>query len=230
MNRLKVPNGTLLLLLAVMFLGKFTWVLGGVDHPIVHAWTGSWGGLVVVAALSLLVHPLSREAGFPGIWSKDVSNKQRFLVPALLGLALASVEIAIAILQGLPKGIHVGFPYSVPVYLTGGIFLELLYHFIPAVFATWIISTAILKGRNQLQVFWVVALLLALWEPIMQILGMREMGMITSTAFATGLFILIFAANIVPLALLRRYGLLAAIAFRLFDYLAWHIVFPLSPW
>jgi len=122
--------------------------------------------------------------------------------------------------------IHVPFPYSIPVYLTGGILLEMLYHFIPIVFLTWIISNLLLKKKWQNQVFWILAILLSLWEPIMQISGMLNMGMITSLLFSIMLFIFIFMANIIPLALFRKYGFLAPVIFRLSDYLLWHIIFP----
>ncbi|WFN35217.1 hypothetical protein L1S32_03605 [Methanogenium sp. S4BF] len=55
------------------------------------------------------------------------------MYPVILGLVFALVEIRVVLAMNLPA-IHVAFPYSIPVYLSGGIFLEILYHLIPTGF------------------------------------------------------------------------------------------------
>ena len=210
-----------------MVLGKIIWTISGVNHPLVEQWTGSWLAIILVGILGLFTHRFINKTGFPEIWDINISNKWRFLVPGLLGLLVAVVEIIISLEQKLPKDIHVPFPYSIPVYLTGGIFLEMLYHFIPIILLTWLVSDILLKKKWQSQVFWIFAILLSLWEPTMQIIGMLNMEMITSLLFSIMLFIFIFVANMVPLALFRKYGFLAPVVFRISDYLLWHVIFPM---
>lgn len=106
---------------------------------------------------------LSRQTGFPDIWDDRISNKERFLYPALLGFAFAIIEILVSLAMHLPN-IHVAFLFSIPVYLTGGIFLEVLYHLVPVVFLVWLIPNVILKGKGQNEVFVVVALMASLWS------------------------------------------------------------------
>ena len=227
MSKIPSSDKTFLGLVLLMLFGKIAWTIGNVNHPLVQQWTGSWLAIILVGILGLLVYyGVSRKTGFPDIWDANVSNKCRFLIPVILGLSIAAIEIIISLVQHLPKDIHVPLPYSIPVYLTGGIFLELLYHFIPIVLLTWLISNLVLKQKWQKQVFWILAILLSLWEPIMQIVGMMSMGMISGLLFTVLLFTFIFTANIIPLALFRKYGFLAPIAFRLADYLLWHIIFP----
>ena len=210
-----------------MLSGKIVWTFADVDHPLVQQWTASWTAIIVVGVLGILVYyGVSKRVDFPQIWDEGVSNKQRLLLPALLGLAVAAIEIVISLLQHLPKDIHVPLPCSIPVYLTGGIFLELLYHFIPILLLMWVVSGLVLKDRYQNRVFLISAILLALWEPAMQLVGMLSMGMLTSFVFAIFLLVFVFIANIIPLALFRRYGFLAPVVFRLADYLLWHIIFP----
>lgn len=222
-----LSDKTFLGLVLLMLSGKIAWTIGGVNHPLVQQWTASWPAIILVGIVGLLVYyGVSRKVGFPSLWDGGVSNNQRLLIPAILGLSVAAIEIAISLLQHLPKDIHVPLPYSIPVYLTGGIFLELLYHFIPILLLTWVISGLVLKDRYQDRVFWISAILLALWEPAMQLLGMLNMGMVSSLPFAIMLFVFIFTANIIPLALFRRYGFLAPVVFRMTDYLLWHIIFP----
>lgn len=118
----------------------------------------------------------------------------------------------------------VEFPYSIPVYFSVGILMEILLHLIPIVLLVWLISNVILRKRWENKVFWTVAILFSLIEPIGQTIGMQQMGIITRSLFAGILFIFIFAANLLPLYLFRIYGFLSAVVWRLSFYLIWHII------
>lgn len=148
------------------------------------------------------------------------------MYPILLGFSFALIEIMVGLAMDLPN-IHVSFPFSLPVYVSGGIFLEILYNLIPIVFLIWFISHVFLKGKRQNEVFVVVAVLASLWEPVMQISGMYRMGMLPGMVFAAGLFIFIFAGNLIPITLFRKYGFLATVIWRLTDYGLWHVIWPM---
>lgn len=226
MVKLTSSDRTFLGLTILMLLGKATWEYFDVNHPVVQQWTATWSVIIVVAIIGTVCIKLAPEAGFPEIWDKDVSNKQRFVIPILLGIGFSIIEILVGLALHLPN-IHVQFPFSIPVYVSGGIFLEILYHLIPVVALTWLISTIFLKGERQDQVFIAVAILASLWEPVMQITGMQQMGMLTSAFFAGGLFIFIFAGNLIPITLFRKYGFLAPVIWRLADYSIWHVIWPM---
>lgn len=49
----------------------------------------------------------------------------------------------------------------------------------------------------------------------MQITGMYSMGMLTSAFFGAAIFIFIFAGNLIPITLFRKYGFLAPVVWRL---------------
>jgi hypothetical protein len=226
MNKLTASDRTFIGLIMLMLLGKATWEYFDVTHPIVQQWTGTWSAIIMVAVLGALCIKLAPKAGFPEIWDKDITNKQRLFIPILLGIGFSIIEILVGLALQLPN-IHVQFPFSIPVYLSGGIFLEILYHLIPVVALTWLISEFLLKGERQKQVFIVVAILASLWEPVMQIMGMSQMGILTSAFFAGGLFIFIFAGNLIPITLFRKYGFLAPVVWRLADYSIWHVIWPM---
>jgi len=120
-----------------MGLGKVVWTYFGVDHPIVQNWTGAWSAIIPSAFFGFIAIKLGEKTGFPDIRDEKVSNRQRFLYPALMGFGFAIIEILVGLAMNLPN-IHVPFPFSIPVYLTGGIFLEILYHLIPIVFLVWL--------------------------------------------------------------------------------------------
>ncbi|MBT8507342.1 hypothetical protein AZH53_02710 [Methanomicrobiaceae archaeon CYW5] len=82
-------------------------------------------------------------------------------------------------------------------------------------FLVWLISNVLLKGKRQGEVFVALAILVSLWEPVMQITGMYRMGLLPGMAIGVGLFIFIFAGNLIPIALFRKYGFLAPVIWRL---------------
>jgi hypothetical protein len=220
-------DATFLILVSLMILGKGVWTYFGVDHPIVQNWTGSWPAILLAAVFGFVAIQLAGKTGFPDIWDEKIPNRERLLYPVLLGVAFALLEILVGLAMGLPN-IHVPFPSSIPVYVSGGIFLEILYHLIPVVFLTWLISNVLLKGERQAGVFAVVAVLASLWEPVMQMSGMYQMGMLSGMAVGAGLFLFIFAGNLIPIALFRKYGFLAPVIWRLTDYGLWHVIWPLA--
>jgi len=225
-NKLTPSDKTFLGLVLLMGLGKAIWTYFGVDHPIVQNWTGKWSAIILAAFFGFIAIKLARKTGFPDIWDKKISNKERFFYPVLPGFVFAVIEILVGLAMHLPN-IHVAFPFSIPVYLTGGIFLEILYHLIPTVFLVWLISNVILKGKRQNEVFVIVALLASLWEPAMQIMEMYSMGMLKSALFGATLFVFIFAGNLIPITLFRKYGFLAPVVWRLTDYGLWHVIWPM---
>jgi hypothetical protein len=225
-DKLTRSDKTFLALVSLMLLGKAVWTYFGVDHPIVQNWTGTWSAIILAAFFGFIAIKLAEKSGFPEIWDEKISNKERFLYPVLLGFAFALIEILVGLAMDLPN-IHVPFPFSIPVYVSGGIFLEILYHLIPTVFLIWFISNVFLKGKRQKEVFVVVAVLASLWEPVMQITGMYQMGMLPGMVFGAGLFIFIFAGNLIPITLFRKYGFLAPVIWRLTDYSLWHGIWPM---
>ncbi len=226
MDKLTKSDQTFLALVAIMLLGKAVWTYFGVDHPIVQNWTGAWSALILAAFFGFIAIRLAKKTGFPDIWDKEISNRERFLYPIILGLAFALIEILVGLAMNLPN-IHVPFPFSIPVYFSGGIFLEILYHLIPIVFLIWLFSNVLLKGKRQQEVFIAIALLASLWEPVMQISAMYQMGLLPGMVFGAGLFVFIFAGNLIPIALFRKYGFLAPVIWRLTDYSLWHMIWPM---
>jgi len=225
-DRLTKSDKTFLALVSLMLLGKAICTYSGVDHPIMQNWTGAWPALILAAFFGFIAIKLAEKTGFPDIRDEKISNKKRFLYPVLLGIAFAIIEILVGLAMTLPN-IHVPFPYSIPVYLSGGIFLEILYHLIPTVFLVWLGSNVLMSGKRQNEVFVAAALLASLWEPVMQITGMHRMGMLTGMVFGAGLFIFIFAGNLIPITLFRKYGFLAPVVWRLTDYSLWHVIWPM---
>jgi hypothetical protein len=143
---------------------------------------------------------------------------------ALLGLLVLGLDAVtgfsslVARRLGI-ESIHIEFPASLYVYAAGAIAVECLYRLIPVSLLYWLIARLLLRGRGEGAVFWSLAALSALIEPLSQA-GLAE----ASSSLVWVLFAAIFAFNLAEVALWRRYGWIALIVSRLAFYLVWHIV------
>ena len=98
----------------------------------------------------------------------------------------------------------------------------MLFRLLPIPLALWLISSLALRGRRQAEVFWVLAALTSLIEPVLQdLLGIAP----ETVSLALTQFVPDYALNFGQAALFRRYGFLAAIAMRVVFYLVWHVAY-----
>jgi len=210
-------------LIVVMAAGKVVWSVYNLADPLVQRPLTSWPVMAVVALLGYMALRLSNQAGVPDLWSPDVSDFRRFTLPVLLGAGFGLLQIVLVMLQGIRVPM-VAFPLSVPVYTTVGILSELVLHYIPLVGILFSISLIVGEGRSRRTAFWIVAVIISLWEPVLQLTMMMRMNILSSPAAGILPFLLVWVANLLPLYLLKRYGLLSAISWRLADYLVWHVL------
>ncbi len=213
-------------LAAITVLAKIIFILTRLDHPLLQQGMFSWVGIIVISVLGFMAIRLASRTGFPDMWSENVSNRQRFVIPSLTGAGLAMIQVMMDALSMLPETPTVGFPLSIPTYLAGGILSEILLHLIPVVFLVWIIGNVILRGKWTTQVFWAVAVLTSLFEPVLQVAGSYHMERLPDAAIAAVLFAYIFIANMTLLYFFRKCGFLATVTSRLALYLIWHIIWP----
>ena len=128
------------LILAVI-LSKVVYTLAQLNDPIVEQGVNSWLGILLVAGLGFLALKLAPRAGFPDLWDERVSNRQRFMLPIVVGIAFGIGQV---ILVSLTLGLEipmVAFPLAVPVYLSGGILMEMVFHLIPVVLLVWFFAS-----------------------------------------------------------------------------------------
>ena len=191
----------------------FDWPFLGIW--LVAGWIGIWS---------------ARRAGLPGAWDPRASNHQRFTIPIALGLLLGAPQVALdlatgytAVLahqHGLPRE-NIDFPASLLIYPGGAIIVEVCYRLLLVPLLLWLVSTWLLRGRARAGVFWTLAVLTSLLEPLSQDLDLGQFGAVVA---ALG-FGLDFALNLAQAAVFGRSGFLAAIALRGAFYLVWHVAY-----
>lgn len=122
-----------------------------------------WTTIAVIALLGFVGPILSRRTRIPDIWDSNVSVRQRFLLPTIIGLVYG----VITVIRDLPSPspVHLPLPLSIAFYSYGAVFLEILLRLFAIPFLVWLISHLILRGRWQTTVFWLAVVIAALYEP-----------------------------------------------------------------
>jgi hypothetical protein len=190
-----------------------------------------WKFLAIWTVTGLLGVMLADRTGFPPAWGEPGMNAKRVWLPLTLGVALGAIAIVTDLATGWTKlvaekmhlpTIHIQFPASALIYTGGAIIVEVIYRLLLVPLLLWLISSVILRGRDEERVFWVLAVLTSFLEPLSQ--DLREI--ITGPwRFAFGcVFAEDYALNLGQAGLFRRYGFLSSILLRVFFYLIWHVL------
>lgn len=190
----------------------------------------AWPFIGIWTVAGLIGIWFARKTGFPEAWDARVSTVQQLLIPALLGIGLSLPFIAtdmlthynslLAAQYNQPRA-NIDFPASLLIYPGGAIIVEVFYRLLPVPLLLWLISNVMLRGRGQSHIFWILAILTSLIEPLTQDLDVLPFGM---TLFAV-VFLEDFALNLAQAALFRKCGFLAAIVMRVAFYMIWHVLY-----
>ena len=192
----------------------------------------SWPAIAVVGLAGLAGIGLSHRTGFPAAWDARVSNRQPFVIPALLGIAIGLLESGLDLVfhwtqffaqySGL-SSYNAPWPGSVLFYPGGAILVEVLFRLLTVPLLLWLGSNLLLRGRAQAEIFWVLALLSSIVEPVMQDLDGLRFG--ASLLFIASQFVPDFLFNLAQVVMFRNYGFLASIVSRIAMYLVWHVAY-----
>jgi len=179
---------------------------------------------------------LSRKVGFTDIWEKTVSNKERFITSALVGLVLGVFFIVIDRLVspltpfgGLP---HPAFPASLVASATAAIGEEIMFRLFFISFWVWLISHVILKQRGKNVVFWIVAVLSAVafsaghLPSVVMMKGLATPSQIPPLVLGE-IFLLNSALSLSAACFFKKNGILAAMGIHFWADIVWHVVYGL---
>ncbi len=189
--------------------------------------------LILYGGLGFLGLKLSQKLGFADIWDLKVSNRQRFLIPALIGVGLGvfliladTIFSKFHALEPLP---HPPFPTSLVASASAGIGEELIFRLFFISFWVWLISYVILKKRWQKQIFWIVAILSALAfsfghiPGLIFISGLKTMSEIPA-ALMTEIILLNSVVSIIAAYYFRKFGFLASVGIHFWTDVVWHVI------
>jgi hypothetical protein len=199
----------------------------------------AWSTIAIFGGLGLIGAWLCERTGFMPAIDARVSNRQRFAVPLLVGAGLAVVAVLIDLVthgtrfieqQTGEASFNIYFPASLLVYSAGVVLVEAFLRVFALPVLQGLISNLILRNRWPDRVFWVLAVVLSLLEPVTQGLGilfLKPGGDPLRMLLTQWLpyFVTAYPANLLEAIFFRKRGLLASFSMRLGFYLMWHIVY-----
>ena len=165
---------------------------------------------------------LQTKANLPNFLNEEVSNKQRFLKPFLIGLVFGILDVfVIKILmhpepyKELPPFLQ-PFPYSIFLYFSGAFEIEVFYRLIPLTLIL-LLGKWLSSGKYFTICLWIGIILTSLREPFEQATNgeIWFIGYSLLTGFLMNYFQAIYYKNA---------GFLASLTLRLGHYLFWHIL------
>lgn len=192
--------------------------------------------LFVYGGLGYVGLRLSRVIGFADIWDENVSNRQRFFIPAaagvLIGLFFILVDLTVTRFYTVDALIHPEFPMSIIASITAAIGEEIIFRLFFVPFWLWLIAWVLLKKRYFELIFWIVALFSALAFAVghipsaMALLGLDSFDQMPPIIL--GEILLLNSVLSLPAAYyLRRYGFLAAVGIHFWTDIVWHVIYGL---
>jgi len=189
--------------------------------------------LVLYGGLGFLGLKLSQKLGFANLWDAKVSNRRRFLIPALIGVGIGAFLILADVvfsqfhtLGALP---HPPFPTSLVASAAAGIGEELIFRLFFISFWVWLISYLILKRRWQNQIFWIVAVFSALAfafghiPSIMVLFDLEAVGEIP-LALMSEIILLNGVVSLFAAYYFRKFGFLAPVGMHFWTDVIWHVI------
>jgi len=166
-----------------------------------------------------------RSIGFPDAFADRARERRGIVLASLTGLAYGGLTI---VMPGenplaLTEWPHVAWPWSVPFYTFGAIFLELLLRLGALCILFWVIHVLILRRRWLMPVFWAVNCIVALYEILPIALEQASRGDWLRVALTP--LEPLYWTNLFEGWLLLRFGWFAPIVFRVAFYLVWHVIY-----
>jgi hypothetical protein len=190
----------------------------------------SWPALATIGLIGLLGTWLAQRTGFPDPWDARVSNRQRLLVPAALGVTSGLLLVGLDLLTGFTAVLaerhgvaqqYTGFLPMLLAFAGAAILVQVIYRLLLLPGLLWLISNLLLRGRAQLPVFWALAVLTSAFEPFTQ---WPDLAAVPGLALA-GRLALMLGTNFAEAAVWRKWGLVAMIMVRAGFYLVWHVLY-----
>jgi hypothetical protein len=162
-----------------------TWAIPAIFRGPSQSGAFSWPALAIWTVGGLAGIWFASQTGFPGALSDKVSPRLRYVWPVLIGLAFGVAYVAFDLATGYSRfmiqlhgqpSYNIAFPANVLIYSAGAIIVEVIYRLLPIPLIMWLVSRLLLRGRGEVPIFWILAVLTSAIEPLTQNLQDAAMG------------------------------------------------------
>ena len=189
---------------------------------------------IVYGGLGLVGMVLSEKLGFTNIWDKNISNNQRFIRPALIGILIGAFFIIIDLIVNSTTDLgllpHPPFPTSLIATITASIGEETIFRLFFISFWVWLLSSVILKNRWKNQIFLLVTIMSSLafamghLPSFMFLYGYESFSDIP-TVLITEIILLNGVLSVFAAYYFRKFGFLAAVGIHFWTDIVWHVIY-----
>jgi len=184
--------------------------LGGIDPLMAFLFTIVLGFVLLAFLLSQKWFAIYEKENLTGLLRSSS-------LAALLGIIIILVDTRII----FSADMNILFPESLLFYPAIAFLVEILFHVLPLT-VLLVILNSILKDVSFETIVWICILIVALLEPIYQVMDMASAKQFPLWAVIyVGLHI--FLINFVQLLIFKRYDFISMYSFRLVYHLFWHI-------
>jgi hypothetical protein len=189
------------------------------------------GAVISIGLLGFLAdRALRTDRRFPEPFTDAPRERRALLIATVTGVAYGVITIARDLTgpgSGNPLTLtewpHVPWPWSVPFYTFGAVFLEFLLRLGALCILVWLIHVIFLRRRWPMVVFWVVNIFVASYE--IQPIVLKSLDARDWSAAALATLSPLYWTNVFEGWLLLRYGWVSPVVFRLAFYLVWHVIY-----
>jgi hypothetical protein len=197
----------------------------------------TWPLVLSIIAIGFLGLLADRASGFPDSLSDRRRDRRGIWIAVITGAVYGLITILMFVWHPVHSPLnlgagwdHVRLPWSIPFYTFGAIFLEYLLRLGGLCLTFWLISVVVLRGHLRLTVFWILNLVISLyeiWPYLIADIHAGHWGRVASSAFEP-----LYLSNVFEGWLLLRYGWFTPIVFRMAFYCVWHLLFGglAAPW
>ena len=187
-----------------------------------------WQEILLVLILGGLGLWGYKQINLPKFLNEKFKTKKALWTSIGLGLGFAIIFVIYDSFVRIGN-ISVGLPISILFYIWGAIVSESIYRLFAIGFFGWIFGNLIFKRRYNKQIYWILAIIFS---------GIAAFSMLAAFSLpgvplvkpSTFLFILlgglVFISELVSFNLLKKYGFLSSLLFRLSFYSIWYIIWP----
>ncbi|MCP3682865.1 MAG: hypothetical protein GY861_09265 [bacterium] len=186
----------------------------------------SWIELAITLALGTAGIFFYNKLGFPVFLNKRFKTKKTIFTSIGLGLGFALLFVIYDSIARIGD-ISVGLPISILFYIWGAISSETIFRLFAIGLFTWIGALIFKNHKNK--VYWTVAGILSFFAAFSMLSAFLnpDIPLNMPNPFLFGLLgILVISSELAAFKLLKKYGFLSSLIFRISFYSIWHIVWP----
>jgi len=174
--------------------------------------------VAIVFVIGLLLFAFLLDDGQFAIYKSG--NTRGILLAIALALPFGAVVILVDRLAPFPADINVPFPASAFFYPAIAYVVEIIFHILPFTLLYFALGF-FLRGSSSERIIWFSILLVALLEPVFQVVFTSGQQSYWVSIY---LVVNLFLFNLVQLLLFVRYDFVSMYAFRISYYIIWHII------